>query len=57
MTFSLSFPIANVSHVTTQVSRFVFEFNAADKVSHLGQIYTWYGINGVQYNASYVMRR
>eukprot|EP00752_Nemacystus_decipiens_P013464 g11926.t1 len=41
----------------SEVSRFVFEFNAAEKVSHLGQTYTWYGINGVQYNASQVMRR
>lgn len=36
----------------------MFEFNAADKVSHLGYTYTWYGVNGVQYtNASHVMRR
>eukprot|EP00903_Cladosiphon_okamuranus_P017466 g16088.t1 len=40
-----------------EVSRFVFEFNAAEKVSRVGQTYTWYGINGVQYNASQVMRR
>ncbi|CAN0524552.1 unnamed protein product, partial [Ectocarpus sp. 12 AP-2014] len=41
-----------------EVSRFLFEFNAADKVSHLGNTYTWYGVNGVQYtNASHVMRR
>ncbi|CAM9340847.1 unnamed protein product, partial [Pylaiella littoralis] len=41
-----------------EVSRFVFEFNAAGKVSHLNQTYTWYGVNGVQYNnASQVMRR
>ncbi|CAB1097314.1 unnamed protein product [Ectocarpus sp. CCAP 1310/34] len=41
-----------------EVSRFVFEFNAADKVSHLGNTYTWYGVNGVQYtNSSHIMRR
>ncbi|CAN0513144.1 unnamed protein product [Ectocarpus sp. 12 AP-2014] len=41
-----------------EVSHFLFEFNAADKVSHLGNTYTWYGVNGVQYtNASHVMRR
>lgn len=53
----LTFPLDDGSFDTTQVSRFVFEFNAADKVSHLGQTYTWYGINGVQYNASQIMRR
>lgn len=41
-----------------KVSRFVFEFNAAGKVSHLDQTYTWYGINGFQYsNSSRIMRR
>lgn len=50
-------PSYRPSLIAPQVSSFVFEFNAADKVSHLGQTYTWYGINGVQYNASQVMRR
>lgn len=50
--------LATANKSTKQVSRFVFEFNAADKVSHLGNTYTWYGVNGVQYtNASHVMRR
>ena len=40
-----------------QVSRFVFEFNQAEKVSHLNQAYTWYGVNGVQYDPSSVSRR
>lgn len=35
----------------------MFEFNQDDKVSHLGQRYTWYGVNGVQYNVSSVSRR
>lgn len=40
-----------------QVSRFVFEFNEGEKVSHLGQAYTWYGVNGVQYDVSRISRR
>lgn len=27
----------------------MFEFNEGEKVSHLDQTYTWYGVNGMQY--------
>lgn len=39
-----------------QVSRFIFEFNVADKVYHLNHTYTWEGVNGVQYDPSKVSR-
>lgn len=35
----------------------MFEFNSGEKVSRLGQTYTWYGVNGKQYEVSSISRR
>lgn len=35
----------------------MFEFNQGEKVSRLGQKYTWYGVNGKEYDVASISRR